>query len=189
MRTADSDGNVDGAPYSKPRFENSDTVTFIMADRLSRKNLGSNPHAAFIFKEEGSFDGKRLFLTKVKEESDDDVITAPLLTQGVKVDLPQAPANPIEREDKDPLIVTVDAQANLYLNYGEDKDKPIPADTLLHRVYALLRRHPDTPVLVRGDRSVPYGDVIAAMTLLQQAGAPSVGLVTEGMEPVEKRRR
>nr|VFJ51424.1 MAG: Cell division and transport-associated protein TolR [Candidatus Kentron sp. DK] len=117
------------------------------------------------------------------------MITAPLLTQGVKVDLPQAPANPIEREDRDPLIVTVDAQANLYLNYGEDKDKPIAADTLLHRAHALLRRHPGTPVLVRGDRNVPYGEVITAMTLLQQAGAPSVGLVTEGAEPAEKRRR
>jgi biopolymer transport protein TolR len=110
------------------------------------------------------------------------MITAPLLTQGVKVDLPQAPAKPLQREDRDPLIVTVDAQANLYLNYGDNQKEPIAGDVLLHRVYALLQRHPDTPVLVRGDRTVPYGDIVTAMILLQQAGAPSVGLVTEAPE-------
>lgn len=107
------------------------------------------------------------------------MITAPLLTQGVKVDLPQAPAKPLERQDRDPLIVTVDARANLYLNYGDRQEEPIDADALLHRAHALLRRHPDTPVLVRGDRGVPYGDIVTAMTVLQRAGASSVGLVTE----------
>ena len=74
LATADAEGNVDGAPYSKPHFEDSDTVKFIMGDRLSYKNLQSNAHAAFIFKEEGSFEGKRLFLSKIKEEHDDDLI-------------------------------------------------------------------------------------------------------------------
>jgi hypothetical protein len=74
LATADAEGNVDGAPYSKPHFEDSDTVKFIMGDRLSYKNLQSNAHAAFIFKEEGSFEGKRLFLSKIKEDHDDDLI-------------------------------------------------------------------------------------------------------------------
>ena len=74
LATADSEGNVDGAPYSKPYFEDGHTVTFVMADRLSHKNLESNPHAAFIFKEEGSFEGRRLYLTKVREETDADQI-------------------------------------------------------------------------------------------------------------------
>ena len=74
LATADAEGNVDGAPYSKPHFEDGHTVSFIMADRLSHKNLESNPRAAFIFKEEDSFEGKRLFLTKVKEESNADMI-------------------------------------------------------------------------------------------------------------------
>jgi hypothetical protein len=74
LATADADGNVDGAPYSKPHFENSNTVKFIMGDRLSHENLQSNTHAAFIFKEAGSFEGKRLFLTKIKEEHDDELI-------------------------------------------------------------------------------------------------------------------
>ena len=76
LATADSKGNVDGAPYSKPHFEDSHTVSFIMADRLSHKNLESNPHAAFIFREEGNFAGRRLFLTKVREEDDPDKINA-----------------------------------------------------------------------------------------------------------------
>lgn len=70
LATADSRGNVDGAPYSKPHFEDARTVSFIMADRLSHKNLESNPHAAFIFREDDSFEGRRLFLTKIKEEDD-----------------------------------------------------------------------------------------------------------------------
>jgi hypothetical protein len=74
LATADADGNVDGAPYSKPHFENEYTVTFIMADRLSHKNLESNPRAAFVFKEDGGFSGKRLFLKKVKEEDDPEMI-------------------------------------------------------------------------------------------------------------------
>jgi len=114
------------------------------------------------------------------------MITAPLLTQGVKVDLPQASSEPLEQQDREPLVVTVDAQANLYLNYGGDQETPLAPDTLFHRVRALLLRHPDTPVLVRGDRATPYGNVVTAMTLLQRAGAPSVGLMTETPERAEK---
>lgn len=75
LATSDSDGRVDGAIYSRPHFEDEETVTFIMADRLSHKNLESNAHAAYIFKaEEEGYTGKRLFLTKVKEEDDAAVI-------------------------------------------------------------------------------------------------------------------
>nr|VFK58433.1 MAG: Cell division and transport-associated protein TolR (TC 2.C.1.2.1) [Candidatus Kentron sp. UNK]VFK68873.1 MAG: Cell division and transport-associated protein TolR (TC 2.C.1.2.1) [Candidatus Kentron sp. UNK] len=112
------------------------------------------------------------------------MITAPLLTQGVKVDLPQASSEPLEQQDKGPLIVTVDASANLYLNYGNDQKNPLAPDTLFHRVRVLLMRRPDIPVLIRGDRATPYGDVVVAMTLLQRAGAPSVGLMTETPERI-----
>jgi hypothetical protein len=74
LATANSDGIIDGAPYSKPHFEDENTVTFIMADRLSHKNLESNPQATFIFKEDGSYEGKRLFLSKLKEVDDADKI-------------------------------------------------------------------------------------------------------------------
>ncbi|MBI3898298.1 MAG: protein TolR [Gammaproteobacteria bacterium] len=102
------------------------------------------------------------------------MITAPLLQQGVKVDLPQASSKPIDSTDNESLIVTVDRNGHYFLD-----DRQISADELRHKVSSLLHARPQTPVLIRGDRSVDYGEVVKAMTLLQSAGAPSVGLITE----------
>jgi biopolymer transport protein TolR len=110
------------------------------------------------------------------------MITAPLLTQGVKVDLPEAAAQPIEESDKEPLVVSVDASGKLYLNVGEAPDTPVDAEGLVQTVAAVLRRQPQKSVLVRGDHAVEYGAVVSAMVLLQQAGVPNVGLVTEPPE-------
>jgi len=110
------------------------------------------------------------------------MITAPLLTQGVKVDLPEAAAEPIEDADKEPLVVSVDAGGKLYLNVGEAPDTPVDAAGLVQTVAAVLRRQPQKSVLVRGDHAVEYGSVVSAMVLLQQAGVPNVGLVTEPPE-------
>ena len=107
------------------------------------------------------------------------MITAPLLTQGVKVDLPEASAEPLSPDQQEPLIVSVDASGNLYLNIGDEPNTPVDEDALLQRVSAVLRRRQDRTVLVRGDHAVDYGAVVAAMVLLQQAGVPHVGLVTE----------
>ncbi|RRQ21169.1 protein TolR [Thiohalobacter thiocyanaticus] len=110
------------------------------------------------------------------------MITAPLLTQGVQVSLPSADAEPLPPDSEEPLQVTVDAGGNFYLNVGDDPDQPIDAQTLVQRSAAVLRNKPRTPVLVRGDAGVAYGSVVRAMVLLQQAGAPNVGLVTEPPE-------
>ena len=110
------------------------------------------------------------------------MITAPLLTQGVKVDLPEASAEPIDDPDNEPLVVSVDAGGNLYLNVGESPDDAITEEDLVQTVAAVLRRQPQKSVLVRGDHTVDYGVVVSAMVLLQQAGAPNVGLVTEPPE-------
>jgi biopolymer transport protein TolR len=112
------------------------------------------------------------------------MITAPMLTQGVKVDLPQADANPVEAPDEntEPLVVSVDAAGNFYVSIGDKQDKPIDAKTLMTKVAAVLRRSPDTPVMVKGDSAVNYGQVVQAMALLQKAGAPSVGLITQQPE-------
>jgi biopolymer transport protein TolR len=107
------------------------------------------------------------------------MITAPLLNQGVDVDLPQADAEPMSDEQQDPLVLTVDAEGRYYLNIGGDPEQVIDAETLVLRTAAVLRRRPAVSVLVRGDASVDYGLVVAAMSLLQQAGAARVGLVTE----------
>ena len=107
------------------------------------------------------------------------IITAPLLTQGVKVDLPQAAAQPLDVESQEPLVVTVDATGSYYVNYGENQESPVEPQVLAARVAALLRHRPGLAVVVRGDEHVPYGDVVLLMTILQAAGAPSVGLITE----------
>jgi biopolymer transport protein TolR len=107
------------------------------------------------------------------------MITAPLLNQGVDVDLPQADGEPMDDTQQDPVVLTVDAQGRYFLNVGRDPEQEIDAETLLLRTAAVLRQRPRAAVLVRGDASVDYGLVVAAMSLLQQAGASKVGLVTE----------
>jgi biopolymer transport protein TolR len=102
------------------------------------------------------------------------MITAPLLSQGVKVELPRAAAQPVESQDQETLVVTVDRQGNYFLD-----DRRISSEELRRKVAAILRLRPKTPVLIRGDRQANYGEVVKAMTLLQSAGAPSVGLLTE----------
>ena len=111
------------------------------------------------------------------------MITAPLLAQGVKVDLPQVASEPLQGRVEEPLIVSVDVAGNAFLNYGEGKDSPIDAETLVNRVNALLRRNPGLSVLVKGDKDAAYGDVVRIMALLQSAGTPSVGLITIPPEP------
>ena len=102
------------------------------------------------------------------------MITAPLLSQGVKVELPQAAARPVDTQDTETLVVTITSKGEYYLD-----DRKITPQALRQKVGAILRLRPQTPLLVRGDRRVPYGEVVKAMALLQAAGAPSVGLVTE----------
>ena len=114
------------------------------------------------------------------------MITAPLLTQGVKVDLPQADAEPLDVETQEPLVVTIDAAGNYYVNYGENQNAPIEPQVLAARVGALLRHRPGLAVVVRGDEGVPYGDVVILMTILQRAGAPSVGLMTEAPQEIRQ---
>jgi biopolymer transport protein TolR len=110
------------------------------------------------------------------------MVTAPLLTQGVQVELPVADAEPIDDTDQEPLVVNVDAAGNLYLNVGESPDTPLDGETLANNVAAVLRRQPGKSVLVRGDHAVDYGTVVSAMVLLQSAGVPNVGLVTDPPE-------
>jgi biopolymer transport protein TolR len=106
------------------------------------------------------------------------MVTAPMLMQGVKVDLPDASADPVENQDAEPVIVSVDAAGQLFLNLGQEK-QVLALATIKDRVAAVMRRSPEKPVLVWGDRAVPYGEVVRVMVALQEAGAPSVGLVTE----------
>jgi len=110
------------------------------------------------------------------------MITAPLLSQGVKVDLPQVSSKPIEQSDKDPVIINVDKEGNFYIAYGENSDQPVTPDELINRVNALLKYQPGIPILVGGDKNVPYGKVVELMALLQRAEVPTVGMITEQPE-------
>lgn len=107
------------------------------------------------------------------------MVTAPLLTQGVQVDLPDAPSKPLEASDAEPLVVSIKATGELYINLERDKDNALPIEEIQKKVQAVLNRKPETPVLVWGDANVPYGEVVRLMSNLQAAGAPSVGLVTD----------
>lgn len=110
------------------------------------------------------------------------MVTAPLLNQGVEVDLPQASAQELPRSDIEPVVVSVDRDGAYYLNLNENPAAMLDSRSLQVKVAAILRHKPETPVLVRGDENVGYGAVVRVMTLLQSAGAPSVGLMTD--EPV-----
>ena len=111
------------------------------------------------------------------------MVTAPLLTQGIKVELPKAGAEPItDGANQEPLIVSVDASGNLYINVGDNEDEPSGAKEIVARTRAVLKNRPDTPVLIKADRGVPYGNVVGAMVLLQQGGADSVGFVTDPLD-------
>ena len=106
------------------------------------------------------------------------MVTAPLVTQGVKVDLPEAEAQPLEEESKPPLVASVDAQGQYFLNVGDSQQEPMSAVDLAVLVAAHLQVEPNTPVVVKGDGAVAYSEVVQLMVLLQRAGAPSVGLMT-----------
>ena len=84
------------------------------------------------------------------------MITAPLLTQGIAVELPQADAGPVNGETDEPLVVTVTADGDYYLSVGDKPDDPIDHQLLVTKVAAVLRHRPKTPIMVRGDAQVEY---------------------------------
>jgi biopolymer transport protein TolR len=111
------------------------------------------------------------------------MVTAPLITQGVKVDLPQANAEPLDKDTKPPLVASVDAQGRYYITLGSNDKEPLSAEEVAILVKAHLAVNPDTPVVVNGDGAVSYNAVIQLMVLLQDvAGVPSVGLMTDPVE-------
>ncbi|MEK6787901.1 MAG: protein TolR [Pseudomonadota bacterium] len=107
------------------------------------------------------------------------MITAPMLTQGIEVDLPQADAAALSLKDQQPLIVTVKANGSFWLQTDPDTREAVTAESLPAEIRALRKVRGDVPVLVNGDREVGYGRVIELMSSLQQGGVKQVGLLTE----------
>jgi len=101
------------------------------------------------------------------------MITAPLLTVGVPVDLPKTRASEIRGEDE-PIAVSIDAEGKIYL-----QDTEITLDDLAPRLRAVTMERPETRIFVRGDRAIPYGQVMAVMGVLNAAGFRNVALITE----------
>lgn len=116
------------------------------------------------------------------------MVTAPLLTQGIEVELPQADANPIDQSltpDIEPVVLSIDEKGLYYLNVGGDEDEALIEKNVLDRVAVALIANPKVPVLVRADHRVPYGNVVSGMVLLQEAGASKIGFITEPPDPGE----
>lgn len=107
------------------------------------------------------------------------MITAPLLTEGYRVQLPEARANPVAKSKQPPIVVSIDAGGRLYVNLGEQRNKPVTARVLIARVVARRKQYPDLPILIQGDIQANYGKVINAMSILSRAGINNFSLVTK----------
>jgi biopolymer transport protein TolR len=108
------------------------------------------------------------------------MVTAPMLQQGITVELPEVEAAPIEvTEDNEPLIVSINAAGELFMNLGETPDQPITEQELLRRTAAIVTVNPNTPVLIKGDQALNLGIFARVLALLQRAGATGIGILTE----------
>lgn len=107
------------------------------------------------------------------------MITAPIVQQGVEIELPKLTANSLPPEQQEPVILTVSKTGDYYLNIGDNLKNPVSDEVVTQRIALVLKNKPQTPILVRGDKEVDYGSVTTAMVLLQSAGVEKVGLMTE----------
>ena len=112
--------------------------------------------------------------------------TAPLLTQGVQVDLPNAPSEPVTDMEDDPLVVSMSGDGGIFVNLGiqnaDDEGTRVTIYSLEDQAGKIIRARPDVPVFVKADEGLEYGAVVRVMTVLQKAGAESVGLITDPPE-------
>lgn len=109
------------------------------------------------------------------------MVTAPLITQGVNVELPSAEAEPLDQDSEEPLVASVDVDGNYYLNKRDNPKQALSEDEFMIEAAAFRELHPNAPVVVKGDKNVRYEEVIRVMAMLQAAGFPAVGLMTESL--------
>jgi len=113
------------------------------------------------------------------------MVTAPLLNLGDDIHLPQSAAKSVQ-DNKEQVLVSVDKEGNFFLTLGGTQREPIDADNLVRKVSAFVRANPQVSVMIGGDERVDYGKIYQAMVLLQQAGVPKVGLMSQ---PVQETKR
>jgi biopolymer transport protein TolR len=106
------------------------------------------------------------------------MVTAPMLAEGYRVQLPEAVAKPVKKSEQKPVIVSIDSNGRLYVNLGENQNQPVDAKTLVARVSARRKQYPDIPVLIKGDVSADYGKIINAMSILSKSGIDDFSLIT-----------
>ena len=114
------------------------------------------------------------------------MITAPLLTQGVNVELPKTKSESLDTED--PLIVIIEKDGTYHLNSGDDKEqeKATSLEEVTSVVQKFQAQRPDMQVLIRGDKDVNYGAVAQLMAAMQNAGTKNVGLITDAPDLHDK---
>ena len=111
------------------------------------------------------------------------MVTAPLLTQGVEVQLPETDANAMSTPSE-PVTLFVNAKGQYFIDIGEGTtDKPVSDDELVRRVGIVLKRQPEQMIVIKGDARVDYGRVAYAMGLLQEAGASKIGFASDPRPP------
>lgn len=111
------------------------------------------------------------------------MVTAPLLNLGVDVDLPESRAKAIDAKNKDPVIVSVDAQGGYWLKLQGGANQAIDADSLKVKMAAFMAANPNVPVFVAAPGKSDYQRVMDTMVMLQQAGVPRVGLMSQPGQP------
>jgi biopolymer transport protein TolR len=107
------------------------------------------------------------------------MIAAPMMTQGIKVELPKAAADPVDTKEDEPITVSIKQDGGYYIEFAGDPEKPRPLTEIKSIVSKILAEKPNTLVFVQADRRVQYGVVVELMAELKVSGAPSVGLITE----------
>ncbi|SFF32142.1 Cell division and transport-associated protein TolR [Fontimonas thermophila] len=114
------------------------------------------------------------------------MVTAPLLVQGIDVELPEADAASLSSQE-DEVVLSVTARGELMLNVGDKQGVPLSDEEVVERIGAIIRARPDKLILVEGDARVPYQHVAHGMALLQQGGARKIGFVTQPREQTSRR--
>ncbi|MRI35313.1 protein TolR [Endozoicomonas sp. OPT23] len=108
------------------------------------------------------------------------MISAPMLTQGIKVELPKTSSKPMPLpDDAKTLIVSVQSNGEYFIDVGSDHESASSLDAIRTKVSKILSASPQTQVLIKGDRMVDYGSVVELMSELQKAGVEDVGLITD----------
>lgn len=114
------------------------------------------------------------------------MVTAPLITQGIRIDLPKADAEPVNTQDQETLVVSINAAGEYFINLGNvtpENPEPVELASIGDNVARIMDQNPGVPVFLEADAAVAYGEVMTVMSTLERAGVPGVRLITEPPEP------